>query len=74
MTEKGQRTDEVEKEKVKRAVVKMDREERSKVPAKTNGEPQINTTEEIEEFSWQDKLIQTVRKIEPDQFERLCQR
>ncbi len=42
---------------------------------KTNDEPQIeNTTEEIEEFGWQDKLIQTIRKIEPDQFERLCQR
>lgn len=76
LTEKGQKTEEVNQEKVKKAVVKIDREERNK---KTNNQkeedPQIeNTTEEIEEFGWQEKLIQTVRKIEPDQFERLCQR
>lgn len=75
LTEKGQKTEKVDQEKVKRAVVKKDREERNKKPEKTNDEPQIeNTTEEIEEFRWQDKLIQTIRKIEPDQFERLCQR
>lgn len=76
LTEKGQKTDEVDQEKVKRAVVKKDREERLKKTEEIKkDEPQLeNTTEEIEEFNWQDKLIQTIRKIEPDQFERLCQR
>lgn len=76
LTEKGQKTDEVDQEKVKRAVVKKDREQRnSKVSKAKKDEPQLeNTTEEIEEFDWQDKLIQTIRKIEPDQFERLCKR
>lgn len=77
LTDKGQKTDKVDQEKVKRAVVKIDREERSQKTTKKedDGEPKIeDTTEEIEEFSWQDKLIQTIRKISPDQFERLCQR
>lgn len=76
LTEKGQKTDEVEQEKVKKSVVKKDREERlQKSTQLDKEEPQIeNTTEEIEEFDWQDKLIQTIRNIHPDQFERLCQR
>lgn len=76
LTEKGQKTDEVDQEKVKRAVVKKDREERLQKSTQVDQEePQIeNTTDEIEEFDWQDKLIQTIRNIHPDQFERLCQR
>lgn len=75
LTEKGQKTEEVDQEKVKRAVVKKDKEERNKEQKKEVDEPQIeNTTEEIEEFGWQDKLIQIIREIHPDQFERLCQR
>lgn len=75
LTELGQKTTEVDQEKVKRAVVKIDREERNKKVVKKKDEPQIdNTTDEIEEFEWQDKLIQTIKKIHPDQFERLCQR
>jgi restriction system protein len=73
LTEKGQNIGEVDQEKVKRAVIKKDKEERKKKPEVA--EPQIeNTSEEIEEFGWQDKLIQTIRGIHPDQFERLCQR
>lgn len=75
LTEKGQKIEEVDQEKVKRAVVKRDKEERNKKPKKEVDEPQIeNLTEEIEEFGWQDKLIQIIREIHPDQFERLCQR
>ncbi|MCM4155182.1 restriction endonuclease [Gramella sp. AN32] len=77
LTDKGQKIDKVDQEKVKKAVVKIDREERSQKTTKNkeNNEPELeNTTNEIEEFSWQDKLIQTIRKISPDQFERLCQR
>lgn len=75
ITEKGQKIDQVDQEKVKRAVVKLDREERTTKVTETKGEPQIDeTTDEIEEFGWQDKLIETIRKIKPDQFERLCKR
>lgn len=71
LTEKGQKTEEVDQEKVKRHVVKKDREERNK---KAENPKIENVTEEIEEFAWQDKLIRTIREIEPNQFERLCQR
>ena len=75
LTEKGQKTPEVDKEKVKKAVVKKDREERlQKEKDKPVNTELQNTTQEIEEFSWQDKLIETIKKIEPVQFERLCQR
>lgn len=76
LTEKGQKTEEVDQKKVKRAVVKKDREERLQKSTQVDQEEsQIeNTTDEIEEFDWQDKLIQTIRDIHPDQFERLCQR
>ncbi|MEZ4852435.1 MAG: restriction endonuclease [Bacteroidia bacterium] len=59
----------------KKTVVKLDKEQRIKKLAKNNGEPELqSTTDEIEEFAWQDKLIETIRNIKPDQFERLCQR
>ena len=75
LTEKGKNTPKVDKEKVKRFVVNKDKEQRNKPPKKVKGEPDLqDTTEEIEEFVWQDKLIQTIRNIHPDQFERLCQR
>ncbi|MGB0274417.1 MAG: restriction endonuclease [Flavobacteriaceae bacterium] len=75
LTEKGQKTDEVDQEKVKKYVVSKDREERNKKATKSSDEPKLeDVTEEIEEFAWQDKLIQTIREIESNQFERLCQR
>lgn len=75
LTEKGQKTDEIDQEKVKKYVVRKDREERNKKASKSSDEPKLeDVTEEIEEFAWQDKLIQTIREIESNQFERLCQR
>lgn len=75
LTEEGKKTTEVNQERVKKAVVKKDREERVQKKTKENNSPDLqDTTEEIEEFSWQDKLLDTVKNIHPDQFERLCQR
>jgi len=75
LTEKGKNTYSIDQEKVKKFVVKKDNEERNKKDNKTKEEPKIeDTTTEIEEFDWQDKLIDTMKQIQPDQFERLCQR
>ncbi|MDC1203805.1 restriction endonuclease [Salibacteraceae bacterium] len=75
LTEQGQKTSEVDKEKVKRFVVKKDKEERVKKKQTKKEEPQLSeVSEEIEEFNWQDKLLEVMKSIEPDQFERLCQR
>lgn len=75
LTEAGQKIEEVDKEKVKKAVVKKNRKIQLENKKGKKDELQIEeTTEEIEEFNWQDALIETIKKIEPDQFERLCQR
>ena len=75
LTESGQKTNEVDKEKVKKAVVKKDKEQRINKQKVKKGEPDLeDKTEEVEEFGWQDKLIETMKGIHPDQFERLCQR
>ncbi len=77
LTEEGKNTNEVNKEKVKKFVVKKDKEERLE---KTDKNLEKNTPNiddkpaEIEEFTWQDKLLESIRNIEPAQFERLCQR
>lgn len=75
LTETGQKTEEVDKEKVKRVVVKKDKEQRLKRQTENNVEHSLDSkTDEIEEFGWQDKLIEIMKGIHPDQFERLCQR
>ncbi|MCF8228416.1 MAG: restriction endonuclease [Bacteroidales bacterium] len=75
LTQKGLKTKKVDQEKVKRVVVKKDREERLQKDNDKSEKPKIkNASQEIEEFSWQDKLIDTIKKVEPIQFERLCQR
>lgn len=75
LTELGQKTEDVDKEKVKRAVVKKDKEQRLKKQTENNEELSLDSkTDEIIEFRWQDKLIEIMRGIQPDQFERLCQR
>lgn len=75
LTEVGQNTSEVDQEEVKRAVVKKDKAVRSKKEQKSKDEPPLKEkTDELEEFNWQDALIETMRNIQPDQFERLCQR
>ena len=75
LTDSGKKTDEVNQDKVKKIVVKKDRLERK---SKKNSESDIpyiqDSTEEVEEFDWQLELIETIKKIDPDQFERLCQR
>jgi len=75
LTDSGQKTNEVDKEKVKNAVVKLDKEQRLKKHKIEKGKPYLeDKTEEVEEFGWQDKLIEVMKRIKPDQFERLCQR
>lgn len=75
LTENGRKTHEVDKEEVKRAVVRKDKKES---PCKQKAAKDLHikneTNEEIEEFEWQDQLIVRMRGLKPDQFERLCQR
>jgi restriction system protein len=75
LTEKGQKITEVNQEEIKKTVAQKGREEQPQKKRKEYVLPKLeDTTEEIEEFSWQNKLLDTIRSISPDQFERLCQR
>jgi restriction system protein len=73
LTEKGKGYPSVDKEQVKRAVVKLDKEERQRDKEVLPTEIE-NPDEEVLEFSWQEELIDSVKKISPEKFERLCQR
>jgi restriction system protein len=73
LTEKGKDTASVDKGQVKKTVINLDKEERQ-----NNNKPSatdiVNSSEELLEFSWQEELLDSVKKITPDKFERLCQR
>lgn len=72
LTEKGKSTPFVDKKQVKKFVVNLDKQDQLRVnPSPTDIE---NTSEELIEFSWQEELIEAVRRITPENFERLCQR
>jgi restriction system protein len=66
LTPEGQKLTEVNKDGIKKYVQSLDRNERS---MKKNKEP-----EELEELQWQEQALQTIKGINPDAFERLCQR
>lgn len=76
LTEKGLKTEAVDKEVVRRTVVTEDRLQRLN---KQNDKDDENLglseeNEEIQNFSWQEKIIDTLQNISPISFERLCQR
>jgi restriction system protein len=70
LTPLGQKTQSVEKATVKRAVT-------ASIRLKADAGNVINNVEqesELSETRWQDDLLETLRSIKPDAFERLCQR
>ena len=78
LTEKGQKTDEVDQEEVKRYVNNKYREERRKASEISNKPYKSETDEpivlEAEESDWKENLLDTIKSIRPEQFEKLCQR
>jgi len=75
LTNSGQKTIKVDQNEVKKYVVKKDREERLQKQKEIKDDPNLDeSSDEIEEFVWQDKLLEIIKVISPDQYERLCQR
>lgn len=73
LTESGLKTKEVDKGKVKRFVRQKRKDSVGEIEAKgiiTNAESE----EEIQELTWQETLLELLKKIDPIAFERLCQR
>lgn len=73
LTNSGKETSSVDQNQLKRTVLKIDRKERQNKQKLFPSEIE-NSSEELIEFSWQEELIDAVKKISPDKFERLCQR
>lgn len=67
LTAQGQKVKKVDKEEVKRFVVALDRRERKE------REPESKPAEN-EPLNWEEQLLECVRRMPPDAFERLCQR
>jgi restriction system protein len=66
LTAKGQKTDQVNKENIKRFTQAL----------RPSGKPKPvnNVVPEIEEFTWEDEVLEILKNLKPDAFERLCQR
>lgn len=76
LTERGLKTNTVDKDVVKRQVVSLDRQ-LSNVKEKDENVEQFeeqDENEEIKNFTWQEELIEELQQIDPSAFERLCQR
>ena len=69
LTAHGLETQEVDPAKVRKVVRGQNARTTSKKSAEAEDEDQ-----ELVELDWQDELLEVLRNIRPDQFERLCQR
>lgn len=74
LTESGLKTNQVDKEIVKRKVVAEDKQQRLKDKPKGIEEIEEPVEEELQKYSWQEQLIEVLQNINPAAFERLCQR
>lgn len=75
LTQKGNELDEVDPEKVKRKTREKSSNQKNNSKTETNQKSSIDDPDnEIDEFSWQDNLLEIIKKIDPITFERLCQR
>lgn len=73
LTSKGQAAKSVDREEVKKYVHALDRPgDKEIVPAAVAAVGNIN--DDLDEMSWEDDLLDILKSISPDAFERLCQR
>jgi len=73
LTPVGLRTDSIDKDEVRKYVLNLDRPSDS-LPKSDHGKRTNLPTSELEEMSWEDELLDTLKQMPPDAFERLCQR
>ncbi len=73
LTQRGLEVDKVDQIEVKRKVVAEDRKGKAEDIENSNLFSH-DETEEVQSFSWQEKLIEELQNVRPDSFERLCQR
>ncbi len=73
LTPKGQATKAVERDDVKRFVLALDRPE-EKISASVPDLVSSKVADDLVEMSWEDDLLEILKGIPPEAFERLCQR
>lgn len=69
LTTEGQRTQRLDKNVVKKTVQGLDRENAVEIEDKS-----ADLTSELKDIGWEDKLLDVLKLMPPDAFERLCQR
>lgn len=70
LTSDGQKQPILSKEQVKRFVQSLDRD----VAVSDQEADQVDVSDELKDIDWEDKLLAVVKAMQPDAFERLCQR
>ena len=73
LTPEGLLTRSVDREVVRKHVLSLDRPSESQ-SKQDHGKSTESPTSELEEMSWEDDLLETLKQMPPDAFERLCQR
>ena len=73
LTPEGLLTRSVDREAVRKHVLSLDRPSESQ-SKQDHGKSTESPTSELEEMSWEDDLLETLKQMPPDAFERLCQR
>lgn len=73
LTPEGLLTRSVDREVVRKYVLGLDRPSESQ-SKQDHGKSTESPTSELEEMSWEDDLLETLKLMPPDAFERLCQR
>lgn len=73
LTELGFKTKEVDREKVNRFVRQKSKETATLIQIEES-EGEIQVEDKIQIITWQESLLEVIKKIDPIAFERLCQR
>lgn len=76
LTDKGNKVETVNKEYVKKkAKIKSDEEEQEKnVIRSTNNNTFYDSDSDVDDLNWQTRLLEVIKGITPEKFEKLCQR
>lgn len=76
LTDKGNRVESVNKEYVKKkAKLKLDEEEEEQNDIKSkNNNTFYDSNSDIDDLNWQARLLEVIKRITPEKFEKLCQR
>jgi restriction system protein len=70
LTSEGQKHQTVNKELVKKIVQSIDRD----IPSSVGEVDHVDVSDELKDIDWEDKLLAVIKAMQPDAFERLCQR